>query len=225
MGSAYFHNFGIHEQKDKIKTIKDFAIGNTLTHFKKRWIDDRNNHTKNVDYKKRHVSINYLDFVTNAYLAFVEPLKELEGIKGRMTKEKRRKLEKFFYANRWADLCKQIARYRKYYGDVYIYWYIDKDDNIKLKVLESESITVHIDEDENPFSYSYKKTVRYEERSMENNNQYQPKEKNIEWIFEKGKIDIFEDGLYKETVYNRMELNDVLPLIHIQYGFNSESPY
>lgn len=224
MSCSYFNNFGIITQSAKIRAIEEFATGKSLRHYKKKWVDERYQLNDGIEWAKRHVSVNYLDFIVNSYLAFVEPMRNLKNIK-KLTKEKRKKLEEFFKTNRWNDFFKQVAKIRKYAGDVYVYWYMDENGAIRLKVLESENVVVRVDEDEKPFAYSYSKVVRYQERRETNSIDFMEKTKTIEWVFTKQGVDIFEDGILSDTILNKLELDGVIPIIHMQYGIQKNSPY
>lgn len=224
MSCSYFANFGYTEQWSKISAIRDFADGRSLNHYKQRWIDEKNALTQNVDWKKRHVSVNYLEYVVNSYLSFLEPMKTITGYKGRFTKEKRRKLQDFFYYNRWDDFFKKVARFRKYYGDVYIYWYFDKNDLLRLKILDSKDVRIMIDENEEPFAYTYTKNVTHQVRSA-TGNEFDDKTVETQWVFTKGCVDVYEEGLLKETFLSKLEFSEAIPIIHINHCMSDDSPY
>lgn len=224
MSCSYFSNFGIKEQWEKIQAIRDFAEGNSLHHYMRRWIDEKNAPTLNIDWKKRHVSVNYLEFVINSYLSFLEPMKNITGYKGRFTKEKRKRLQDFFYYNRWDDFFKKVARFRKYYGDVYIYWYFDANEILRLKILDSKDVRIMIDENEEPFAYSYTKNVTHQVR-VGMGNEFEDRTVETQWVFTRGRVDLYEDGFLKDTFLSKLEYNELIPIIHINHCMSDDSPY
>ncbi|MGL5576777.1 MAG: hypothetical protein ACRDD8_05290 [Bacteroidales bacterium] len=224
MSCSYFQTFGITEQWDKIEAIREFSEGNSLRHYVRRWNDEKNVMTKNVDWRKRHVCVNYLEYVVNSYLSFLEPMKNIQGYKGKYTKVKKRRLQDFFYANRWDDFFKKVARYRKYYGDVYIYWYLDSKDMIRLKILDSKDVRIMIDSNEEPFAYTYTKNITSQKRKG-TTDEFEDISVETKWVFTEGRVDIYEEGQLKETVMNKLEYSKLIPIIHINHCMQDNSPY
>jgi len=168
MSSTYLSNLGISKNRKAIlAVIDDLYKGETKRHFLKRWIPESN--YEKIDWDKRYVSYNYFKHVIDKTLDFIIPMREITTLKGKFTARKKEILKQFFIKNDWNRLIAKIAKYRKLYGDVFIYWYFEEDseDNIpKLKVLNPKKIDILFDEWGDVRAYIYNDKVRYMEETQ-----------------------------------------------------------
>ena len=131
-------------------------------------------------------------------------------------------------------MIRKIARYRKLYGDVYIYWYFEEGDeeNIpRLKVLDSKKITHYVGQDNKVFAYVYRDEITFSKESdlstvISNPNGTMPTEtKTATTLFTKGSVSKYFDNDLIETIPNRKEYADTMQLIHIQYEKEDSGTY
>ena len=230
MSSIYIKEFYPNaNRKTVLKVIDDMVSGNSLKHFKSRWIENIAA-TEKIDWRKRYDSSNYMNTVLSEYIDYVQELKKTTDNNNIDTFDQKKKdvLNVFFDKNSWDSFVKNCCYYRKKCGDVYVYWFIDKDleTNIeypKLIFLDSKDMEIKINENEEITHYVYEKVVRYDE-PMEN-GEFTSKTKNVKWVLYKGGVSIYENGILKENIPNRKEFKDFIPVIHLQFLVDVDSKY
>jgi hypothetical protein len=151
-------------------------------------------------------------------------MKQITGLRGRFTKAQKKRLQEFFVVNRWEDFFKKVARYRKYYGDVYIYWYLDDKDMIRLKILDPKDVRIMVDENEEPYAYTYDKTITYQVRRG-TTSEFDTETVQTQWVFTAGRVEIYENLLLKKVIANKLEYKDIIPIIHISHCMQDDTPY
>ncbi len=230
MSSIYIKEFYPNaNRKTVLKVIDDMVSGNSLKHFKSRWIENIAA-TEKIDWRKRYDSSNYMNTVLSEYIDYVQELRKTTDNNNIDTFDQKKKdiLNVFFDKNSWDSFVKNCCYYRKKCGDVYVYWFIDKDleTNIeypKLIFLDSKDMEIKINENEEITHYVYEKVVRYDE-PMEN-GEFTSKTKNVKWVLYKGGVSIYENGILKENIPNRKEFKDFIPVIHLQFLVDVDSKY
>lgn len=230
MSSIYIKEFYPNaNRKTVLKVIDDMVSGNSLKHFKSRWIENIAA-TEKIDWRKRYDSSNYMNTVLSEYIDYVQELRKTTDNNNIDTFDQKKKdvLNVFFDKNSWDSFVKNCCYYRKKCGDVYVYWFIDKDleTNIeypKLIFLDSKDMEIKINENEEITHYVYEKVVRYDE-PMEN-GEFISKTKNVKWVLYKGGVSIYENGILKENIPNRKEFKDFIPVIHLQFLVDVDSKY
>lgn len=212
-----------------MQVIDDLVSGNSLKHFKKRFIDDKVN-TLSIDWRKRYTTSNYISTVLNEYMDYIQPLTKTTDQKNtsEFSEEKKKVLDVFFKNNNWDSLLKNLAYSRKKYGDVYLYWFIDKDEETgieypKFILLDSKYVEIKLDDNRNIFAYTYEETRYYEEEISGGN--FITKQKNIKWILKKGQVDVYIDGVLDEIIHNRKEFKEHIPIIHLQFLVDINTKY
>lgn len=230
MSSIYIKEFYPNaNRKTVLKVIDDMVSGNSLKHFKSRWIENIVA-TERIDWRKRYDSSNYMNTVLSEYIDYVQELRKTTDNNNIDTFDDKKKevLNVFFNKNSWDSFVKNCCYYRKKCGDVYIYWFIDKDEetNIeypKLIFLDSKDMEIKINENEEITHYVYEKVIRYDE-PLEN-GEFTSKTKTVKWVLYKGGVSIYENGILKENIPNRKEFKDFIPIIHLQFLVDVDSKY
>lgn len=243
MSSIYINEFFDRNDRKKVLTvIDDLAKGDSLKHFKNKFIDndyssygDEETNTKksfhfNVNWKKRYESSNYMNTILSEYIDYVQPLRKTTDNNDmeEFDSNKKKILNVFFKNNDWDSFVKNCCYSRKKNGDVYIYWFITKDSETgieypKLMILDSKDVQIKLDSDLNITNYVYEKTIVYDEDL--GNGQFTKKSKNISWVLSKGKVDIYEDNQLVDTIQNRNEFIKYIPIIHLQFLVDVNSKY
>lgn len=230
MSSIYINEFYPNASRKKVLEIIDEIVsGNSLKHFKNRWVENIVVNEK-IDWKKRYDSSNYMNTVLSEYIDYVQELRKTTDDNNIDTFDQKKKdiLNVFFNKNSWDSFVKNCCYYRKKCGDVYVYWFIDKDDetNIeypKLIFLDSKYMEIKIDEKEDITHYVYERVIKYDK--MLQNGDFETKSKDVKWIFYKGGVSIYENGLLKEHIPNRKEFKEHIPIIHLQFLIDINSKY
>lgn len=230
MSSIYINEFhDPNNRKNTLTVIDDLVSGNSLKHFKKRFIDEKVN-PLTVDWKKRYTTSNYISTILNEYMDYIQPLTKTNDNKntGDFDERKSKVLEVFFKNNDWESLVKNLGYSRKKYGDVYLYWFIDKDQDTDIEypkfiLLDSKFVEIKLDDNRNIFAYTYEEIIRYQEE-MGNGN-FVEKQKNVKWVFKKGQVDRYSNGMLEDTIKNRKELKDHIPIIHMQFLVDINTKY
>lgn len=200
-----------------------------MKHFKKRFIDDKVN-PLTVDWKKRYTTSNYISTVLNEYMDYIQPLTKTTDQKNtnEFSEEKKKILDVFFKNNTWDSLLKNLAYSRKKYGDVYLYWFIDVDENTgieypKFILLDSKYVEIKLDDNRNIFAYTYEEVRTYQEEVAGGN--FITKQKNIKWVLKKGQVDVYVNGVLDEVIHNRKEFKEHIPIIHLQFLVDINTKY
>lgn len=230
MSSIYIKEFYPNVSRKKVlKVIDEIVSGNSLKHFKSRWIEDTVPNDK-VDWKKRYDSSNYINTVLSEYIDYVQELRKTTDNNNIDTFDERKKevLNVFFNKNSWDSFVKNCCYYRKKCGDVYIYWFIDKDEETgieypKLIFLDSKDMEIKINENEEITHYVYEKVIKYDE--LLETGEFVTKTKYVKWILSKGGVAIYENNLFKENIPNRKEFKDMIPIIHLQFLIDVDTKY
>lgn len=234
MSSIYINEFFRNaSRKQVLKVIDDLETGKSLTHFKNKWIEDYPTNEK-IDWKKRYVSSNYINSVLSEYMDYVQPIEKTSdnSLSKPFDPDKKKVQSVFFRQNNWNSLIKNIAYNRKKNGDVYLYWFIDewKDEetgkNIlypKFILLESSKMEIKLDKNRNIFAYVYQDTINFEKEM--GNGEFTSETVNVKWVLQKGKVDIYENGVKTKTISNRIELKDHIPVLHFQFLVDVKTKY
>lgn len=235
MSSSYIKNFKPNaDRKEILEVINDFVQGNALQHFKKRYVSDKTKSQDGLaDWAKIYTTSNYMNHIITDYVEYVSVLKELnpriiKNSKGNIDEKKNKLLNKFYKLNNWNSTFKMCASNRKQNGDVYIYWYLIEDSDgsfiPKLKFLDSKYMSIKADSDGIIFAYVYEREVEYDVKSSIK-GEFETKTKNVKWIFEEGGVFIYEDDAFVKEIPNKVELSNIIPIIHLQFMKETDSPY
>lgn len=230
MSSVYINEFyNKNDRKCILQVIDDLVSGNSLKHFKKKFISD-SVQDKLTDWRKRYVTSNYINTVLSEYMDYIQPIRITSDQKNTETFDEKKKkiLDVFFDNNDWDSLEKNLAYARKKYGDVYLYWFIDKDEISgieypKFILLDSKQVEIKLDDNRNIFAYTYEDTISYQKESV--NGTFMDESKTVKWVFKKGSVDKYENGALIETIKNRKELADHIPIIHLQFLVDISTKY
>lgn len=231
MSSTYINNFHRHHDRKMIlSVIDDMESGNSLKHFLNRYVEERLQDSPYIDWKRRYISSNYINTVLNEYIDYIQVIMKTtdQPKSGKFPKKRKDALDMFFKNNNWSSLIKNIAYNRKKYGDVYLYWFIDKDKETekeypKFILLDSKKVEIKLDVNKNIFAYVFQDTVYYEKEVIK--GEFQSESVVKKWVFKEGVVEIFEDGILVEEIFNRKEHADLIPIIHMQFMVDVDTMY
>lgn len=226
MSSIFLNNFypGA-TQKEKLQIIEDIYNGNSLQYFKKRYVNESDEITQLVDWNRLYESSNYMEFAMRSYTNYIKPATRLKGFNKKLSKEDLKKIKEFYKSNNWRTLVNQIGKFRKMYGDVYLYWYLRTEDKIPmLKIIPSKYMEIKVGQNQEPISYIFKKVIYWDEPS-EQSGTYTTKNKTIQMVFRKGGVDTYENGALIGTEISDILFSEEIPIIHFQYEKMENSPY
>lgn len=222
LSSEYLRQAGfLNNRKMQISVIQDMINGLEAIHAKKRWklstscLDD-------TDWYKMYVSFMYLPKVINE-------LKILAPYMGEFNTKDIKKIKlltECLNTIKWNSLFYEIYETLETKGDFFAYWNT-QDESKKygipiLKVLNSERIEDII---KDPYTHevtaiTYKETIVEEEVDESTGEVYDKSDREVTWIFKKGKIRIIDrvryadSGGYKDF-FNKPEYGDQLRIMHI----------
>lgn len=223
--SQYLNTFyADSSRKTILEIINDFYSYDSFPHFLKKNVAESMIDSPLGNWKQKFRTSNYMEMTISTFLTYIKVLTRIQGIKKNLTKQEKDKLKDFYKKNSWRSLFKNIAKFRRLYGDVYIYWFIDNEGIPILNLLPSKYIEIMENEDGSVQSYVLTKTLSYQER-MGNTTTYQTKTKNIQIVFTKGKVEVYENSVKVKTQVNKLEYMDYIPIIHLQYLKEEDSPY
>lgn len=223
-------------KKAKLKIVEDLYNGDSLKHYKEKWIPEGGVHDM-IPWKKRFNSHNYFKHVIDQSVNFITSIDTLKGASGRsLTAAEKEKFELFKEKNDWKNLTRKIARNRKLYGDVYIYWYISKHDEHEipiLKILDSKNVEIFADENQEIFAYIHRDDVVYHDKKnfhaevFATSNNSQIESRTMTTIFEKGVSTRYDGTSVTAPAISMSKLaySKLFPVIHIQYEKEIDTNY
>ena len=87
--SIYLREFGMNGRDATLRTIEDLYNGESLRHYKRRWIPEHK--WEQYDWRQKYVSNGYFSNIINTSLDFIIPMTEITNFKGRLTAAKKLK--------------------------------------------------------------------------------------------------------------------------------------
>lgn len=224
MGSTFFNiHYPNISRQNKIDIIEKMYNGDSLPFFKKRYVNELDEIAQITDWDRLYESVNYLEFCMNSYTLYVRPTTRLRGFSKKLTKAETKAIKEFYKINNWRKIVSKIAKFRKLYGDVYVYWFLNENKIPVLKILPSKYIEVKVDIAQNPIAYIFEKDVYWDERQSDGS--YLAKNKTVKMEFKKGKVETYENEKLINTELNDMIFENIIPIIHFQFEKNENSPY
>lgn len=195
-------------------------------------------------------SVN-LSTVISEYMDSVSPVSILTGNETPFTKEENKKLKMFFKLNNWDNLYKTWMRNRKLYGDSYSSVSLKQIDGIGQIPIIKTIPNQYVEIVESPQFNNYQLTIEDIDRELKmptlNNVDYivsfiknyitriddnttstQSIQKEIKFVFTKGKILTYHNNVLieDETIdYINSSLSNIVPLLHLQFEKEEDSNY
>jgi len=165
MSASYIHLF--YEGADRIEKyeiIDDFLEDRDFTHWKKKYVSDKQLEMEtrlSVDYKRLFTpSVYDMKYIIREYIDTIKILKELRGLKSKLSIKETARYKKFLKENDWNNLFKTIMKHYKVYGDVFISYRVKTFDEYGripiLKVIHPSKIEKVKNPDTREYEYVYK---------------------------------------------------------------------
>ena len=225
MSSIFINNFYRgSSQKTKLQIIEDFYNGDSLQYFIQRYVNELDEISKLIDWKRIYESSNYLEFCMRSYTNYIKQITRLRGFSKKLNKEEVKKIKTFYRLNNWRTLFNQIGKFRKLYGDCYLYWYLSKDKIPMLRLIPSKYMEIIVGQDQSPIAYVFKKTIYWEE-PIENTSFFTSRTKNIKIVFRKGVVETYENEALITTEKSDISLANEFSIIHFQFEKLENEPY
>ncbi len=225
MSSIIFNNFFKNmSQQDKINEIEKVYTGDSLQLFLTKYVNEQDEQAILTDWKRVYESSNYLQYLITAYVNYIKPVTRLKGFSKKLSKDELKRIKEFYKSNNWRSLFKQIAKSRKLYGDVYLYWYLREDGIPLLRYLHPKHMQIKIGKNQEPIAYIFEKTINWNKK-IEGTTEYSQESISLKMVFRKGGVDTYENNVLVATELNKIEYIKEIPIIHFQFEKMENEPY
>lgn len=208
------------DRSQKIEKLKKYYNGDGFDIFMDSEVNTSSIMASSIieNWKYRYKTSNYLKRIMNEYRNYIPLLKLFNTDDDNVIKV----LQKFLEDVHWDLLQYEINLKQELAGDCFIYWFFDKKNKLKLKVLPSENmIDISIDKDGEIECYIYQEDITYNITDPLNGRIIN-KTDTIKWLFYRGYIVKFTNGSNRKIFNNKMAYRDMFQVLHIpsdkEYG-------
>lgn len=228
MSASYIHLF--YEGADRIEKyeiIDDFLEDRDFIHWKKKYVNEKALEMEtilNVDYKKLFTpSIYDMKYIIHEYIDTVKILKELRGLKSKLSIKENARYKKFLKENDWNNLFKTIMKHYKVYGDVFMSYRLKLFNGLGqipiLKVIHPSKIEKVRNPETKEYEYIYKTKKVERTRVSKDSLDFQEEEVDVAILFKKGMIVPFvnSEPEIENILYMPKEVQEDPTMIHIQF--------